>query len=50
MNLLADESLDRQIVERLRLDGHEVLYVAELEPGLTDEQVLARANEKQPCC
>lgn len=46
MNLLADESVERQIVERLRLDGHEVLYVAEMEPGIADEAVLERANEK----
>ena len=41
MNLLADES-----VERLRQEGHEVFYIAEVEPSLTDEQVLERANEQ----
>jgi predicted nuclease of predicted toxin-antitoxin system len=46
MNLLADESVDRQIVERLRQDGHNVIYVAELEPGISDETVLRRANEQ----
>ena len=46
MNLLADESLDRQIIERLRRDGHEVSYIAEMEPGITDEAVLERANER----
>jgi predicted nuclease of predicted toxin-antitoxin system len=46
MNLLADESVDRQIVESLRQDGHEVLYVAEMEPGIADDVVLERANEK----
>jgi len=46
MNLLADESVDRQIVERLRQDGNAVLYVAEMEPGITDDIVLERANEK----
>jgi predicted nuclease of predicted toxin-antitoxin system len=45
MNLLADESVDRQIVERLRQDGHEVLYVAEMELGIPDDVVLERANE-----
>jgi predicted nuclease of predicted toxin-antitoxin system len=44
MNLLADESVDRQIVEHLRQDGHEVLYVAEMEPGISDDVVLERAN------
>ncbi len=46
MNLLADESVDRQIVERLRQEGHDVLYIAEMEPGLSDDVVLARANER----
>jgi predicted nuclease of predicted toxin-antitoxin system len=45
MRLLADESVDRQIVERLRADGHDVSYVAELEPGITDTEVLQRAND-----
>ena len=46
MNLLADESVDRQIVERLRQDGHEVLYIAEVEPSISDNAVFDRANEK----
>ena len=46
MNLLADESVDRQIVERLRQDGHDVLYVAEVEPSISDNIVFDRANEK----
>lgn len=45
MNLLADEGVERQVVERLRHDGHTVLYVAEMEPGISDDQVLERANE-----
>lgn len=45
MRLLCDEAVDRPIVEALRADGHDVLYVAEMEPGIDDEQVLARANE-----
>ncbi|GEM_PF-4210478 len=47
MNLLADESADKPIVERLRPDGHDVLYVAEMEPGIADELVLQRANAHQ---
>ena len=46
MNLVADESVDRQVVERLRQDGHEVLYIAESEPGTADALVLERANER----
>jgi predicted nuclease of predicted toxin-antitoxin system len=45
MNLLADESVDRQIVERLRQDGYAVLSVAEMEPSIPDDVVLERANE-----
>ena len=45
MNLLADEGVERQIVERLRQDGHAVLYIAEMEPGMPDDVVLERANE-----
>ena len=47
MNLLADEGVDRPIVERLRQDGHYLLYVAEMEPGIDDETVLTRANQHQ---
>jgi Domain of unknown function (DUF5615) len=47
MNLLADESVDRRIVERLRQDGHDVTYVAEMDPGISDETVLQRANEQE---
>jgi predicted nuclease of predicted toxin-antitoxin system len=46
MMLLADESVDRQIVERLRQDSHDTLYVAELSPSITDVQVLQEANNR----
>jgi hypothetical protein len=46
MNLLADESIDRQIVDRLRQDGHLVHYVAEMDPGISDETVLRLANRE----
>ncbi len=46
MNLVADESVERQIVERLRQDGYEVLYIAETEPSITDDLVLERANKR----
>ncbi len=35
MILLADESVDRHIVERLRQDGHDTIYVAEPRQALT---------------
>lgn len=46
MNFIADESVDRQIVARMRLDGHVVRYVAEMLPGIPDDSVLALANEQ----
>jgi predicted nuclease of predicted toxin-antitoxin system len=44
MNLLADEGVERQIVEGLRQAGHDVWYIAEMEPGIDDEAILAQAN------
>lgn len=47
MILLVDESVDRQVVDRLREDGHTVSYVAEMDPGISDDDVLSLANEKE---
>ena len=44
LSLLSDENVDRQIVALLRRDGHEVLYVAELDPGINDAEVLRYAK------
>ena len=46
MKFLADESVDQQIVDRLRQEGHTVLYVAEMEPGISDDEVLNLANQE----
>lgn len=46
MNLLADEGVDRAVVERLRQEGHDVVYVAELSPSVTDDEVLQQANDR----
>lgn len=46
MKLLADENMDVAIVERLRLDGHQVWYVVEMEPGIADDEVLTLANRE----
>jgi predicted nuclease of predicted toxin-antitoxin system len=46
LKFLGDENLDWQIVERLRLDGHETLYVVEMEPGIPDDEVLNLANNE----
>jgi hypothetical protein len=40
MNIVADESIDRPIVLELRQDGHDVVYIAELSPSISDDQVL----------
>jgi len=45
VNFLADEDIDRQVVDSLRLDGHHVRYIAEMEPGITDESVLELATQ-----
>jgi hypothetical protein len=42
---LADENVDRQIVERLRLDGHEAAYIAEMSPGAMDENGPCRESQ-----
>jgi len=46
VRFLADECVDRQIADRLRHDGHTVLYVAEMKPGISDGEVLNLANQE----
>ena len=46
MNLVADESIDKQIVDRLRDLGYSVWYVAEMAPSISDEDVLQMANNE----
>jgi len=46
MKILADESVASEIVLRLRRDGHEVGYVAEMSPGIMDEEVLVLASDE----
>lgn len=45
MNLLADENIDRRIVDRLRSDGHAVDWIAEFAPSVPDEVVLKRSAD-----
>ena len=47
MKFVADENLDRQIAERLRQEGHVVWYVAEMDPGVSDQEVLTLANNEE---
>lgn len=47
MRIVADDGIDRQVVERLRQEGHEVDYVAELSPGISDEDVFELASSQR---
>lgn len=49
MTFLADESVDWQIIDRLRKCGYTVLSVAEMEPGITDAAVFELANARKAC-
>lgn len=46
MRLVVDEGVDAAIVRRLRAEHHEVLYVAELSPGIHDQEILELANRQ----
>lgn len=46
MKFIADEGIDSQIVKAMRGVGHDVLYVAEYAPGITDNVVLESTNEE----
>ncbi len=41
MKLVADDTFDRSVIQKLREAGHEVISVAEMEPGISDEVVLS---------
>lgn len=47
MRFLADECTDTQLVEQLRVDGHDVLYVMETMRGESDDAILDRAYQEQ---
>ena len=47
MKFLADECCDRDLVGALRNAGYDVLYVLELKPGATDDEVLALAFDQR---
>ena len=44
MNFLADENVDRPIVDLIRANGHFVTAVAEMASGISDDAVLQMAN------
>jgi predicted nuclease of predicted toxin-antitoxin system len=47
VNRAADECCDALLVDGLRADGHDVLYVKETAPGSDDETVLQMAAGQQ---
>jgi predicted nuclease of predicted toxin-antitoxin system len=44
---LADECIDAGSISHLRAAGHDVLYMAELAPSVSDAEVMARARSEQ---
>ncbi len=47
MKLMADEGVGASVVVRLLAEGHGVLYVAEMSPGMKNPEVLALAWEEE---
>lgn len=47
MKILADEGVERPIVTRLRAEGYQVIYIAEIAAGSTDPEVLEIAFREQ---
>lgn len=47
MNFGCDEGVDRAIVQRLRAEQHDVVYIAELSPSVPGEEVLGEANQRK---
>jgi len=45
MKFLANENIERPIVDQLRLKGFEVKYLLELRPRLSDDEVIKMAKE-----
>lgn len=43
MKWVADENIDRQVVAALREQGHEVVYIAEIDPAAGDPDILRLA-------
>ncbi len=44
MRFVADEGVDSQIVDTLRKNGHDVIYIAEASRGSLDDKILDLAN------
>jgi|SRR6516225_3685615 predicted nuclease of predicted toxin-antitoxin system len=46
MKILADENISRLLVDRLRKEGHEVLYMLEMARGSKDSTILELASQR----
>ena len=46
MKFVADESVPQPVISRLRKDGHEILAIIEMEPGISGDKVLSLANQQ----
>lgn len=44
MNILADENFPGDAVRALRREEHDVVWIAEISPGISDDEVLALAQ------
>ncbi len=47
MKLIADENIDKIIVDFLRREKKEVLYIAEFKKGISDEEIIKIANREK---
>lgn len=47
MKFLADENIDKNIVVQLRQDGHIVFYIPEMEPSISDNEIIKLSNQEQ---
>jgi predicted nuclease of predicted toxin-antitoxin system len=43
VKIVADENVDKVIVDQLRADGHDVLFIGESDAGIDDHTVLDRS-------
>ena len=49
VKIVADENVDKEIVDRLRADGHDVLFIAEDDPGIDDQTVPGSKSTDKRC-
>ena len=47
MNLIADEGVDKSIVDILRSNGFDIIYILETNSGADDEFILEMANAEE---